>query len=433
MSLLSSFFNLDKTLSSAASALSSDVLNVKKALGGLGFYKTPDFGATKFPDSGLFDGLMKPGGPTELGLNKLLGDSGIGDKLFRPAATASPLRWPGAAPVSPKPGTSSPGLTMPEGQMQQKPLDRLGRIVPYPSQSQPFNRMGRTPPITPDASASNGRTIDGLLKSFADGSLPGLFADSLGVGKAKAAGEFGDFMGQLRGRDPDRAARFGKAVMDRLPEQTRTRLAQLLDPAAKSAPMGGAINPPAKPSAPEVSKPSEGASGYKSPILKTYLEAIAREETREDPNGGYRVKNSQGYLGRYQLGEYGLIDAGLKTRDKKWTGKYGVKSEQDFLNNPQAQERAFADYMAKNQVYLRNNDSMKFIGKEFTGKKKEGIKITEDGLLAAAHRRGAGAVRDYLAYQNENGWSSDFTGLKRKRIYEEIETRLRVFQNIRYR
>jgi hypothetical protein len=89
--------------------------------------------------------------------------------------------------------------------------------------------------------------------------------------------------------------------------------------------------------------------------------------------------------------------------------------------------------MAKNQGYLRDNGSTKFIGKEFSGKLEKGIKITEDGLLAAAHRMGAGAVRDYLAHQNENGWSSDFSRLKKKEAYEAIETRLRVFQNIRHR
>jgi len=136
------------------------------------------------------------------------------------------------------------------------------------------------------------------------------------------------------------------------------------------------------------------------------------------------------------MGEGALIDSGLKTMDGKWIGKQDVKNEQDFLKNPQAQERAFADYMARTETYLQKNGSMKSIGKTFTGKKGVGIQITKPGLLAAAHRRGQGAVKDYLKFQNENGWSSDFSkepDPDKRTIHEQVETRLRLFQSNRYR
>ena len=55
-----------------------DVFKVKTALQGLGFYKAPDFGLTRYPDEQMFDaverfqerhgltkdGIMKPNGPT---------------------------------------------------------------------------------------------------------------------------------------------------------------------------------------------------------------------------------------------------------------------------------------------------------------------------------------------------------------------------------
>ena len=218
MSLFSNFLNIGQTLSSAASAFGDDVLNVKKALGGLGFYKTPDFGRTPYPDSDLFDGLksfqksnglkpdgmMKPDGPTETGLNKSLLNSGIGNKLFQHEPGRSPLHWPsgrsGAESVTPK-------LIMPLPERQKLP-------------EQSF-------PVSSESTASNRRTVDAMMKSSDDGDLPHLFADSLGTTKPKAVSEYGDFMGQLRERDPDRAARFEKAVMDKLPEASRARLAQM--------------------------------------------------------------------------------------------------------------------------------------------------------------------------------------------------------------
>jgi hypothetical protein len=50
--------------------------------------------------------------------------------------------------------------------------------------------------------------------------------------------------------------------------------------------------------------------------------------------------------------------------------------------------------------------------------------------MAAAHKEGPGAVRDYLKFQNENGWSSDFSKSEGdRRRFEAIETRLRLFQD----
>lgn len=70
------------------------------------------------------------------------------------------------------------------------------------------------------------------------------------------------------------------------------------------------------------------------------------------------------------------------------------------------------------------------------GKDGKGIKITDAGLLAAAHKEGHGGVNKYLNYQKQNNWSSDFTKVKKpelRKLYEAVETRLRLFQNIRYR
>lgn len=79
-------FNLNQTLASNSAADPDDTLNTKRALGTLGYYKTPDYGMTKYPDEGLFngiksfqkdnnltkDGVMNPAGETATQLGKTL-------------------------------------------------------------------------------------------------------------------------------------------------------------------------------------------------------------------------------------------------------------------------------------------------------------------------------------------------------------------------
>lgn len=144
------------------------------------------------------------------------------------------------------------------------------------------------------------------------------------------------------------------------------------------------------------------------------------------------VNKASGALGRYQLTTVALKDAGLK--DKKtgqWTGKHGVHSDADFLNNPRAQELAAADYHEANIRYLKVNGAWGMKGQTFKGIKAP-ITITETGLVAAAHRQGAGAVHDYLNHVFTHKRASDPHTFPRGKsdAYMAIETRLREFQNV---
>ena len=115
----------------------------------------------------------------------------------------------------------------------------------------------------------------------------------------------------------------------------------------------------------------------------------------------------------------------------RWTGKHGVNSINDFLENPKAQERAFADYLRAKRDQLENVGAFKEAGRTFTGLKGETITITESGLLAAAHRMGQGRVKEYLDHMQDRGWRSDFGGLEPEVVarHKAVETRLREFQN----
>ena len=104
-----------------------------------------------------------------------------------------------------------------------------------------------------------------------------------------------------------------------------------------------------------------------------FKEALAVKEA----NGDYKAVNSYGYMGKYQFG--------------KGTLKFiGLKNTNDFLNNSALQEKAFVAYVQKNKWILRREI------KKYVGKTIGGVKITESGMLAAAHLGGAGAVQDYL-------------------------------------
>ena len=118
------------------------------------------------------------------------------------------------------------------------------------------------------------------------------------------------------------------------------------------------------------------------------------------------------------------------------------KSEADFLRNPKAQEQAMTDVMAEikrqadttpdNKGQRKDIRLSGFIGKTFEGK-KGWITVTEEGLLAAIHRRGAGEVRSYFRkfealLNNSPVVKSGIGGVTPD---SEIETRLREFQDVK--
>ncbi|MEO5336502.1 MAG: peptidoglycan-binding protein [Magnetospirillum sp. WYHS-4] len=119
-------FDLNRPLEYHSTADPEDVLNVKRGLGRLGFYRMPGYGLTDMPDEPLFegvrdfqaghgltvDGLMLPGGETVRKLNERLAEDGA-------VQAAETKGWQGGAdsgtghiplrPTGPEP--LPPGLT----------------------------------------------------------------------------------------------------------------------------------------------------------------------------------------------------------------------------------------------------------------------------------------------------------------------------------
>ncbi len=121
---------------------------------------------------------------------------------------------------------------------------------------------------------------------------------------------------------------------------------------------------------------------------KSYIgfkEAVAFKESR----GNYKIVNQYGYLGKYQFG--------------KGTLKLiGIHNTQLFLDTPELQEAAFYANASRNKWILRRDIA------RFTGKKINGIEITESGILAAAHLAGPGSVKKYLRSWGANSFSDAF-------------------------
>ena len=133
--------------------------------------------------------------------------------------------------------------------------------------------------------------------------------------------------------------------------------------------------------------------------MKT-LENFLNDLGTRESGGNYKALNKYGYAGKYQMGEAALIDAGYYKKSTKiynndwsgtFTGKDNVHSITDFLNNPAAQENAQIIFKKRQWKYLKAVGADKYIGRIING-----YTITPSGLLAGAHLKGAGAVKEYL-------------------------------------
>ncbi|MBD0272443.1 MAG: hypothetical protein ICV73_10995 [Acetobacteraceae bacterium] len=165
---------------------------------------------------------------------------------------------------------------------------------------------------------------------------------------------------------------------------------------------------------------------------------IARAESGATrPGEGYGARNAaSGALGRYQLTPPALRDLGWKDAAGGWTAlaaRHGVVSDEGFLSSPAAQEAAMGAYLRRAEALLGRNGSLARTGSSVTGLDGTQVRLTEAGLVAAAHRRGAGAVARYLAHRAAPA-SSDAPPLSvsDRRAFAAVERRLRDFAELPY-
>ncbi len=149
-----------------------------------------------------------------------------------------------------------------------------------------------------------------------------------------------------------------------------------------------------------------------------YANTIAHRESRYRHNiiGG----DSKAYIGKYQLGSPGLVEAGLldraSSKKQPFAWKYSSKwlnnwTADYFLTNPDLQAFAMANY---------TNANIRFISADF---KKAGLKDFQSlpleqrlALLSAAHLTGAGTIVDFM----RGVVKKDGFGVKNKSRYDEM-------------
>ena len=116
-----------------------------------------------------------------------------------------------------------------------------------------------------------------------------------------------------------------------------------------------------------------------------FKEALGFKESQND----YSRINKFGYLGKYQFGRSTLLLLGVNDTD-------------DFIKNPVLQEKTFIANCSRNKWVLRKDI------KRSVGKTINGVRVTESGILAAAHLGGPGNVKRYLRSGGVEGFQDAF-------------------------
>jgi hypothetical protein len=158
----------------------------------------------------------------------------------------------------------------------------------------------------------------------------------------------------------------------------------------------------------------------------------AAESSATAAQPGYGARNAaSGALGRYQLLPVALRDIGWQDAAGGWTAlaaRHEVATEADFLASPAAQEAAMDVYLRRAAQLLAQNGALDRAGGAVQGLAGDAIPVSEAGLLAAAHRRGAGSVARYLAHRTETPWAP--LSAQDSRAFAAVERRLRDFADL---
>lgn len=106
----------------------------------------------------------------------------------------------------------------------------------------------------------------------------------------------------------------------------------------------------------------------------TELEKFLAHMARRESNNTSRIVNQFGMMGKYQFSPSTIRGLGFRV------------SQSQFLKNTELQDSVMVAYMRSNKRDLR------YLIDRYEGRKYKGVKITEAGLLAAAHLGGSGSV-----------------------------------------
>lgn len=168
--------------------------------------------------------------------------------------------------------------------------------------------------------------------------------------------------------------------------------------------------------------------------------AEAERSVQDAGNFGYSARASapNTALGRYQVNRITLQEAGWKDDRGRWTPRaqaVGIRTDEDFLANPAAQEQAFTDVLASYEGQLRSFGLLSRAGTRIAGMDGNQIQVTEAGLVAATHREGIGTVVRYFRARDANLPRPEPIPGARGPLarFNQVEARLRGFATVPYR
>ena len=135
------------------------------------------------------------------------------------------------------------------------------------------------------------------------------------------------------------------------------------------------------------------AAGHAASCQGSYGQHVASHETggcQGTQNCQARNPNSSA-IGCHQLTNAALQDIGWKDRAGNWLpNPYSIYSDREFTTSMQAQNAALDHYTALN--WSRISDSTKSV----IGTEHSGIRLTEGGLLSAAHFLGPAGLNEFV-------------------------------------
>ena len=143
---------------------------------------------------------------------------------------------------------------------------------------------------------------------------------------------------------------------------------------------------------------------------RAFFNALGQRESNNNP----KKINKFGYMGKYQFGEEALVALGYYKKDGtrkndwkgEWTGKDGIYSKQDFLNNPLIQDKAVRELSDLNWKMALNNKLHHSLGKI-----RAGVKVTKAGIIAGMHLKGGRSVINFLNH-SQNSYDAFGTGVQ---------------------
>jgi len=132
---------------------------------------------------------------------------------------------------------------------------------------------------------------------------------------------------------------------------------------------------------------------------KQYTDFLAKLRNMES-SGDYQAVNTLNFIGAYQFGEAALVDLGYVRRDRDlynndfgggFTGKNGIRSVNDFLNNESVQDKAAMAWMKLMWKYIQADGLEKYAWRNVGD-----VELTPSGMLAATHLLGSGALKEFV-------------------------------------